>query len=308
MISPFRSLGNLHRTPALGWLGLTLLFAAIAGARAQEPIAAPGIVFQVADTRLHVVCSGSGHPLVVLEAGLGGNYLDWSLVRPLLAPRHRVCAYDRAGAGFSERTERPRNLDNMTEELHWLVAAAELDRPFLLVGHSFGGLLAMDYARRYPADVSGLVLVDSMHPDQFERFARAGVEVPTDPHMVLGRTPSAASVYGLPPDLHRLALQLAQADKNRVFIFREMRAIVENAHALRDAGYPSLPVRLLVHGNREWDQPFPDGRMEQAWRDMQNELATRLGAPQPVIVNESGHQIALDAPQAVAAAIDALSQ
>jgi pimeloyl-ACP methyl ester carboxylesterase len=308
MISPFRSLGNLHRTPALGWLGLTLLFAAIAGARAQEPIAAPGIVFQVADTRLHVVCSGSGHPLVVLEAGLGGNYLDWSLVQPLLAPRHRVCAYDRAGAGFSERTERPRNLDNMTEELHWLVAAAELDRPFLLVGHSFGGLLAMDYARRYPADVSGLVLVDSMHPDQFERFARAGVEVPTDPHMVLGRTPSAASVYGLPPDLHRLALQLAQADKNRVFIFREMRAIVENAHALRDAGYPSLPVRLLVHGNREWDQPFPDGRMEQAWRDMQNELATRLGAPQPVIVNESGHQIALDAPQAVAAAIDALSQ
>ena len=307
MISPARSLGKIQLWRSRSWCVLLILVTTIGTAAADQPIAAPGAYFPVADTHLHVVCSGSGRPQVVLEAGLGGNFLDWSLVQPLLARRHRVCSYDRAGAGFSERTERPRSLANMTEELHLLAAAAGFDHPFLLVGHSFGGLLAMDYARRYPADILGLVLVDSMHPDQFERFANAGVEIATDPHMVLGRTPPAASIYGLPPDLHRLALQLAQADKTRVFIFREMQAIVDNAHALRDEGFPSRPARLLVHGNREWDQPFPDGRMEQAWRAMQGELAASLGAPPPIIVNDSGHQIALDAPQSVVSAIDTLA-
>jgi pimeloyl-ACP methyl ester carboxylesterase len=307
MISPAWSSGKLRRVIAGARLGFFFVAVVIVSAAAEEPIAAPGTTYSVADTHLHLVCSGRGRPQVILEAGLGGNFLDWSLVQPLLAHKHRVCAYDRAGAGFSERTERPRSLANMTEELHLLVAAAALDRPFLLVGHSFGGLLAMDYARRYPDDVLGLVLVDTMHPDQFERFAGAGVEVSTDAHMVLGRTPSAASLYGLPPDLHRLAMQLAQSEKTRVFIFREMQAIVANAHALRDAGYPSRPARLLVHGNREWDQPFPDGRMEEAWRAMQSDLATRLGAPPPITVRESGHQIALDAPQAVVAAIEALA-
>jgi pimeloyl-ACP methyl ester carboxylesterase len=158
-----------------------------------------------------------------------------------------VWSYDRAGAEFSDRTARPRSPANMTEEPQLLAVAAGFDQPFLLIGHSFGtfgGLPALDYARRYPTDVLGLVLVDSMHPEQFERFASEGVEVSSDPHMVLGRTPSAASVYALPPDLYHLALQLAQADKTRVFIFREMQAIVDNAHALRDAGYPSRPARL----------------------------------------------------------------
>jgi pimeloyl-ACP methyl ester carboxylesterase len=263
----------------------------------------PGRLVPVFDTLLHLDCTGSGAPTVVLEAGLGGNFLDWTLVQPKLAMTQRVCSYDRAGAGFSARTTRQRSIANITEELFQLVRQGDVARPFVLVGHSFGGLIAMDYARRYPADVAGLVLLDAMHPDQFDRFAEAGVEIETDPHLVLGHTPAIAATYGLPPSLHELALSLAMGDSARVFVVREMSLMLQDAHAVGEAGFPRLPARVLVHGNGEWNDVPPAGRMEQVWRSLQADTATRLGAPAPIVIAGSGHQIALDAPDAVVAAV-----
>ncbi len=279
-----------------------------AGGVAADPVyAPPGRMVPVFDTSLHLYCTGDGAPTVVLEAGLGGDYLDFSRVQPLLAARLRVCSYDRAGAGFSARTARPRDALAITEELHALVRAGAVGRPFVLVGHSFGGLLSLLYARRYPADVSGLVLLDSMHPDQFARFAAAGVELERDPHMVIGRTPGAAAAYGQPDGVRREAIDLALADKARVFVFREMSRFEDSGAELRAADLPRLPARVLVHGDGEWDVPYPDGRMERAWSAMQGEMATALGAPPPIRVPGSGHQIALDAPQAVADAVFAVA-
>jgi len=243
----------------------------------------------------------------VLEAGLGGNYLDWTLVQPRLSATMRVCSYDRAGAGFSARTARARSVANIAEELHELVRAGDVARPFMLVGHSFGGLIGMAYARRYPSDLAGLVLLDSMHPEQFERFAEAGVRLETDPHLVLGRTPAFAATYGLPQELHRLALALALSDTARVFVVRELTLMLDNTRAVRDAGLPHLPSRVLVHGNGEWNDVPPPGRMEEVWRAMQADLARQLGAPPPIVVANSGHQVALDAPGAVVAAVSDLA-
>ena len=102
----------------------------------------PGVLIAVADTTLHLHCTGAGQPTILLEAGIAGNYLDWTLVQPLLARHRKVCAYDRAGAGFSARTDRPRDVAHMTHELRLLTQAAGISAPFVLVGHSFGGLLA----------------------------------------------------------------------------------------------------------------------------------------------------------------------
>lgn len=275
---------------------------------AQQDVTSPppGRLLAVAGTILHIRCSGAGLPTIVLQAGLGGNVLDWTYVQPLLAERHRVCSYDRPGAGWSLRTNRPRSAAAMTEELHLLLEAAGEPPPYVLVGHSLGGLLSLHYAQRYPAETAGLVLLDAMHPDQFTLFAKAGVALPDDPHLLLGRTPLAAAGYGLPPALLPLAMELASQDKARIFIVREITAFESDAAEVRALPAPHVRARVLIHGNHEWDQAYPDGRMERAWADMQARLAGELSAPPPVPIAISGHQIPLDAPASVVAAVENL--
>ena len=267
----------------------------------------PGEIFPISDTALHLVCKGEGQPTIILEAGLGGNYLDWTLAQPLIARHHRVCAYDRAGAGFSQSTARSRTAANITDDLHELIAKADLQRPLILVGHSFGGMMALHYAFRFPSDIAGLILLDPMHPDQFTRFVEAGVEVPTEPNLILGRTASFAATYALPQSLHARAMYLAGSDTARIFMVKEMRWMLLDAAEVKAAGYPHLPSLILLHGNREWDGSYPDGRMERAWLAMHTELAQSIGAPPPIAVAQSGHQLALDAPEAVASAVEELT-
>ena len=290
----------------LGFFALLCMASPAALAAPTERVP-PGRMFDVFDMRLHMLCSGpKDGPGVVLESGLGGNFLDWSLVQPMLGGGMRVCSYDRAGAGFSSRTARPRDAEDITAELYALVRQAAVPRPFVLVGHSFGGLMSLSYARRFPADVAGLVLLDAMMPDQFDRFSAVGVDLDVDPRMALGRTPAGAAAYGQPASLRREAIDLATADKARVFVVREMTLMVAGTREVGLAGLPHLPSRVLVHGDREWDHAYPDGRMERAWTMMQGEVAEKIGAPPPTVVAGSGHQIALDAPEAVVAAIEAV--
>lgn len=277
-----------------------------ASARSEEDHA-PGQLVRVGDAFLHVYCIGRGAPAVVFDAGLGGNYLDWTFVQARLATTHLACAYDRLGAGWSSRTARARDVATMAEDLHLAMQATAVPTPFILVGHSFGGLLSQNYLARFPADVAGLVLVDSMHPEQFARFTAAGIDVPVDPHYVLGHTPAFAATHGLPESLWPLATRLAGADKARVFVIREMTAMLDIAKTVDVEARPSRPTRVLVHGDREWDKVTPDGRMEAVWRAMQDDLAIRFGAPPVTVVPDSGHQIALDDPAAVVAAIEAVS-
>ena len=276
-------------------------------AHADESFEPPGKLYPVYDTALHIVCMGAGSPTILLEAGLGGNYLDWTLTQPLIAQHHQVCAYDRAGAGFSLPTARSRTAANITDDLHALIMAAQLPTPLILVGHSFGGMMALHYAKRFPSDVAGLVLLDPMHPDQFDRFSKVGVEVPTQPNLILGRTASFAATYALPEALHARAMSLAGSDTARIFMVKEMRWMVLDAAEVKAAGYPHLPSLILLHGNHEWDGSYPDGRMEKAWLDMHTELSHAIGAPSPSAITQSGHQLALDAPEAVATAIEDLA-
>jgi pimeloyl-ACP methyl ester carboxylesterase len=262
----------------------------------------PGIIIRSEMSAHHLVCTGAGFPTVLLEAGLGGNHLDWALVQPELSRFTRVCSYDRAGMGWSERSARPRTVVNINDEFHKLIAAAGIERPFVLVGHSFGGLAALHYARMHPEEVAGLVLLDATHPNQFHVFEEVGIKLP-DPHAVVTRTPPAAAAYGLPAHLQRLAVHLAAAGQVRKLMIDEMEALPDNAETVRRDGYPRLPARVLIHGNREWDRLYPDGRMEDAWASMHGRLATALGAPPPIVARSSGHQIALDEPGVVVAAI-----
>ena len=113
---------------------------------------------------LHIHDSGTGAPAVVLESGIAASSLSWRLVQPEVAQLTRVCSYDRAGLGWSEHSVRPASLCAMVTELRTALAAIELPRPVILVGHSFGGLIVRAYAAWYPEEVAGLILIDPVLP------------------------------------------------------------------------------------------------------------------------------------------------
>lgn len=130
----------------------------------------PGQLIDIGTHRLHVYCTGTGSPTVVLESGLAGPALQWALVQSELAKTTRVCSYDRAGLGWSDVGPLPRTGQQMVDELHALLAGADIDRPYVLVGHSLGGFIVRLYAHQYPNDVAGLVLVAAGHEADTSRM------------------------------------------------------------------------------------------------------------------------------------------
>ena len=121
---------------------------------------------------LNLRCSGSGPQTVLLEASVLADSSTWFKVQPLLATHARVCAYDRAGFGFSSEGPLPRDLDADVADLHALIQRAGLATPLVMVGHSLGSNIVRQYASRYPADVSAMVLLDPPAQD-IGRFALA---------------------------------------------------------------------------------------------------------------------------------------
>lgn len=125
------------------------------------PYARPGQLVDIGGRRINLNCSGAGGPIVVLMAGLGSFAPVWYKTQPEIAKRARVCAFDRPGYGFSDPAPRPPILSQIPEDLHAALKAANLPGPYVLVGHSLGGLEARLFAERWPQDVAGMVILDT---------------------------------------------------------------------------------------------------------------------------------------------------
>ena len=152
---------------ALLWLIVALLALAVVGAiyqaiateRAERTHPPPGEMVDVGGHRLHIDCVGQGSPTVVLDAALGNMSAQWVWVQRDVSDTTRVCAYDRAGMGWSEMGPEPRDAKQISSELHALLKGAGIEGPYVPVGHSFGGLYMQTYAARYPDEVAGAALM-----------------------------------------------------------------------------------------------------------------------------------------------------
>jgi pimeloyl-ACP methyl ester carboxylesterase len=127
----------------------------------------PGRMIDLGGRRMHVQISGESGPSVVLESGLAATSLTWALVQPLIAPFARVMSYDRAGLGWSDDATGAATALNAVQDLELLLDRAGLSAPFILVGHSFGALIARILQQRHPELVAGLVLVDPVVRDEW---------------------------------------------------------------------------------------------------------------------------------------------
>jgi pimeloyl-ACP methyl ester carboxylesterase len=153
-----------------GALALSALgggYASARGVLASSVIEMPGQLVEVGGHNLYLHCSGSGRPAVVLEAGLGGTSADWGRIAPAVAAETTVCVYDRAGRGLSEASSGLHDGAAITADLQAALEAAKVDAPYVLVGHSSGGVYVRIFASKYPEDVAGMVLLEAQPVEAF---------------------------------------------------------------------------------------------------------------------------------------------
>lgn len=238
--------------------------------------AMPGRLVDVGGHRLHLYCTGVGSPTVVLEPGLGEpSPMMSGWIAPDVARGTRVCVYDRAGRGWSESASGPEDGVQVATELHTLLDRAHVNGPYVLAGHSAGGAYALNFAHLYPDQVAGVVLLDSMHPDQYTKlpgwssfYAKLRRTSPLFPSLArlgVGRLAARSATSGLPPQARgeeRAFNSTPRAARSLRDEAAKLRTALEQAGALTSLGARPL---IVVTAARD---------AQRGWLPLQDDLAT----------------------------------
>ena len=277
-----------------------LIYEPIAEAADVKAYPPPGELVDVGGHRLHIHCIGTGGPTVVIEAGLGDWSTGWDVVQQGVAKATRICTYDRAGWGWSEAGPLPRDAAQFAKELHTLLQNANIPGPYIMVGHSLGGLAVRVFAHEYSSEVAGVVLIDSMSPRQFTQSQGAGtqsqpfslpamlarfgiVRLLARPLGIMPSVPSEENAY-----FSRLVSpQSAQTLTNES---QGMPAASAEASAVETFG--DLPLIVLTAKLN----PIED------WQEWQTELL-QLSSNSHQLFAESDHNIHFEEPESAIAAI-----
>jgi pimeloyl-ACP methyl ester carboxylesterase len=322
-----------------------LLSAALAsitlGADAQIPTSpASGRWVRVdEDRRLYLDCIGKGSPTILMEAGFGDDGTPWDEVRGKLGSRNRVCTYDRAGMGRSDASPKPATAANLVDDLHRLVRTAGIKTPFVLVGHSRGGLYATLYGLTYGSDVAGMVLVDPSFAEQdiesaavsareaqilsessakqrglfrrCELLAEAGSLSADDPAGCFSISPSTSAAergetlrQSLRADYYRTLRSEFEATMAREGYGEILDRAKASIHPLG-----AMPLIVLTAGRPHQSgtsSPTDDAAASVVWNHGHDRLASYSSKGRSIAVPMSGHYIQNDQPQAVIGAIKAI--
>jgi pimeloyl-ACP methyl ester carboxylesterase len=292
-------------------LGILLLAAGylyerLSEARDARRNPAPGRLVPVGDHRLHLLCKGSIGPTVLIEQGAGEPSVSWWPLQDKVSEFARVCTYDRAGYGFSDPPPSPQTVQQRAEDLHALLANAQLPGPYILVAHSYGGLIVRWFAQMYRDQVAGLILVDTAEEgvvfrrDVLDLYARIAM---------FPRAMAFAARFGLPRLLRRFFPSL----RAQLWFVKpsEFAATADDLASLARVNPPltepggfgsleGLPLVVLTHG-----QPFPGpfALLEKYWAQGQKRLAALSEKGELLVAHQSNHMIHLDEPDLVIYAI-----
>ena len=296
------------------------LAAQVAGVR--PPL---GTLVDIGQRRMHLSCVGTGSPTVILESGASSFALDWALVQPAIGRTTRVCAYDRAGYGWSDPGTSGEAAEQVVRDLRALLGAARESPPFVLVGASMGGIYVRMFHLRHPAEVAGLVFVDASHEDRlFVEVAgqtvpvwgrtvdqvRASLPPRSAWDVVLAQMSSRSPQTGSPFDRLPRDLYDARIEFDTRLIARR-RAITYDEFVETEIGRQTAFVTLHEQ-SAAVTHPFGDRPVvvltrgvggSQGLIDVHAALARQSTNSRHTVVAGSGHEIHLFAPAAVIEAI-----
>lgn len=292
-------------------LAAGFLYENVSEARDRRFNPVTGRLIDVGGHKMHIDCRGDANPTVVLDSGLGDSYISWRNVQPQIAKFARVCSYDRAGLGYSEPSPRPRTSRVIAEELHALLQSAGIAPAYVLVGHSMGGYDVRLYASLYPNEVAGLVLVDSSHPDQENRF-------PTELKGMEGSWQREAEflAYTMPFGIPRILGFCDEDPPQRAAecnyrsareAVAELKMFPESASQAAATGpFGDIPLIVLSHDPDKPSSELPPEVAKptnEAWEKMQEDLAHLSTRGTQSIAKGSSHYIQSDRPEVVIEAI-----
>ncbi len=225
---------------------------------------------RVNNRQVEYVTAGTGSPTIVLESGMGQTIDTWVSIFDSLTSLSSVYTYNRPGYGQSGINNPPKTIVELAQQLHENLKATGQGPPYLLIGHSAGGLYVNMFARLYPEEVAGVIYLDASHPDQFEYF-RTGQ-----------------------PLLYNMLITATQKG-NKKYEF----SIVKNTQSdFKNAPpFPDIPLSVLTAGKKS--SPLENDKMRKKWLEFQNELAALSKNSNHLIVNGSGHYVHKDKPAIV---------
>ena len=297
-------LGLITFIVVLSLLGATYQTAASKADEKRFP--PPGQLIDVGGYRMHIHCMGEGSPTVILEAANMGTVSNWAWIQPQIAKTTRVCAYDRADLGWSDLSPTPNDTRRNAEALHILLEKAGERGPFVLAGHSFGGLYVRMYAEMYPEQVAGLVFIEGTLPDGLKQLGKPDVMPNTPDAGMIDSTPFISRLgilrmMGFPstdPDLpepqrselkaYLASNKLAESIQRQYHLFPTLLAQVRPLYGAGSLEDRPLAVILGSEGDGgipEWSELFT----QQAALSTNHILVTVEGANHVSLVDRQEH-------------------
>lgn len=266
---------------------------------------APGRLVDVGGRRLHILCKGeAARPTVVFEAGLSQYTANttYSIAQDAIAPFARVCTYDRAGLGWSDPAPQGWTQEGMAADLHALLRAAGESGPYVVVAHSLGGLVARTYARAFPDDLAGLVLLDATSDEDFDELAAAAATTVPQLDAAIGSSRPGVPVIGMPagtsPEVvMAFTPEILQGVKIEFEALDRLPAERKRPGGFGDLG--DLPLVVVRRGKTEQPPSETDLRHIR----IQENLAKLSTDAKLIVAQNSGHTIPLDEPAVVAEAV-----